>query len=171
MEDWEVNPWLPVSVMSRVEDVTTRLGLSGDYPSTDQSYPFALLQTVTASRGVDVLVENIGYFQDLSLPGDIDINPFNPNNMRWKVFLRKLVWSHGEWDIFQSDRGHLGLGPATMQSGDILCVFSGGKVPFILHPLNEKDYRLVGECYIHGTMDGEATEHVHGGQLDAFTLY
>jgi hypothetical protein len=44
---------------------------------------------------------------------------------------------------------------------DILCIFLGGNVPFILRPLGDGSYELVGEAYVHGVMDGEfMTENV-----------
>jgi hypothetical protein len=47
------------------------------------------------------------------------------------------------------------LGPATMEPGDVVCVLLGGKMPFCLRPWGVS-YLLVGECYVHGYMNGEA---------------
>lgn len=49
------------------------------------------------------------------------------------------------------------LVPRFAQPGDILCVLWGGRVPYILRSKGEQ-YRLVGECYLHGAMDGELVE-------------
>ncbi|KAJ4413819.1 hypothetical protein N0V82_008313 [Gnomoniopsis sp. IMI 355080] len=49
--------------------------------------------------------------------------------------------------------GYYVLGPKAMLPGDILCIFQGAKVPFCLRRWGTK-YLLVGECYVHGVMDG-----------------
>ena len=52
--------------------------------------------------------------------------------------------------------GRLGLVPSSAAAGDIVCVLYGGRVPFLLRPrLEGSGYVLVGECYVHGLMDGE----------------
>lgn len=42
--------------------------------------------------------------------------------------------------------------------GDKICVLAGGKLPFILRPLepNTSRFKLVSECFVKGIMDGEA---------------
>jgi hypothetical protein len=51
--------------------------------------------------------------------------------------------------------GYFVLGPKVMKVGDVVCVLFGGKMPFCLRPWG-RHYLLVGECYVHGLMDGEA---------------
>lgn len=72
--------------------------------------------------------------------------------------------------------------PDCAQPGDLVCVFDGATVPLVIrprikeqkepgilsfasryrrvsHPVEaeaESEYVLVGECYLHGLMDGEA---------------
>lgn len=57
----------------------------------------------------------------------------------------------------RTKKGYYVLGPAVMEEGDIVCVLFGGKMPFCLRP-REKRYVLVGECYTHGLMKGEAID-------------
>ncbi len=71
--------------------------------------------------------------------------------------------------FFTTDTGHLGIGPQHLQPGDLVCIVLGADVPFILRKLNghssergmwfwrkaKISYQLVGECYVHGIMDGE----------------
>ena len=48
-------------------------------------------------------------------------------------------------------------GPDSVSVGDVLVILYGGDVPFVLRP--EKDYyTLVGECYLFGSMNGEALQ-------------
>ncbi|KAH7304739.1 heterokaryon incompatibility protein-domain-containing protein [Stachybotrys elegans] len=53
--------------------------------------------------------------------------------------------------------GYYVLGPAALEAGDVVCVLFGCKVPFCLRPVG-KGYLLVGECYVHGLMNGEAMD-------------
>lgn len=52
-------------------------------------------------------------------------------------------------------KGYFGMVPATSQVGDSVCIFSGCHIPLILHPIGSS-CKLVGQCYIHGIMWGEA---------------
>lgn len=65
---------------------------------------------------------------------------------------RDECWGHS---FFGTKGGYMGLGPKILQPGDVVCVLAGGEVPFILRP-DHGYYRLVGECYLHGIMNGEA---------------
>jgi hypothetical protein len=47
-----------------------------------------------------------------------------------------------------------------MKENDVLCVLYGGNVPFIIRPTTDGEaYTLVGECYVHDLMHGEAVDH------------
>jgi hypothetical protein len=59
--------------------------------------------------------------------------------------------------LFVTEKGFMGMGPARMQAGDVVTIFCGAETPFILRPLGDK-FRIVGECYIPGLMNGEALE-------------
>ena len=64
----------------------------------------------------------------------------------------------------RTEKGYYVLGPKVTQPGDIVCVLFGGKLPFCLRPLGDR-YLLVGECYVHGLMNGEAMEMMERGNL------
>jgi hypothetical protein len=57
--------------------------------------------------------------------------------------------------LFGTSTGHIGIGDVTLEPKDLVCVFLGGKTPFIIRPVGDK-YRFVGECYLHGIMFGGA---------------
>ena len=63
--------------------------------------------------------------------------------------------------LFVTRSGLLGLGPTTVVQGDVVGVLGGCKVPVVLRGVGggggggSKRYRLVGETYVHGIMDGE----------------
>ena len=53
----------------------------------------------------------------------------------------------------------MGLVPRTAQVGDEICVFLGGYVSFVVRRIHGKEeFELVGECYVHGIMDGEVMQ-------------
>ncbi|KAI1354707.1 HET-domain-containing protein [Xylaria sp. FL0043] len=64
----------------------------------------------------------------------------------------------------RSWKGYFVLGPGIMNVGDIVCVLFGGKMPFCLRPCGSH-YLLVGECYVHGLMEGEAMQLAEQRQL------
>lgn len=57
--------------------------------------------------------------------------------------------------LFCNEKGIAGLGHSQILPGDTIVAFFGSNMPFILRP-REKGYRLVGECYLYGMMDGAA---------------
>lgn len=72
--------------------------------------------------------------------------------------------------IFARTRsGYYVLGPAALEVGDVVCVLFGCKVPFCLRPIGER-YLLVGECYVHGLMNGEAMDMLARDELHKKTL-
>ncbi|KAK4986681.1 hypothetical protein LTR50_005126 [Elasticomyces elasticus] len=56
---------------------------------------------------------------------------------------------------FTTMKRYMGLGPKYARQGDRICVFTGSHVPFIVRPHQDQSYQLVGECYVHGIMQGE----------------
>lgn len=55
--------------------------------------------------------------------------------------------------------GYMGLFLAQAQKGDAISIIYGAPKPFAIRS-NGQDYQLIGECYVHGIMDGEAMESV-----------
>lgn len=57
-----------------------------------------------------------------------------------------------------TERGFLGVFPGYVGAGDVVCVLEGFHVPFVLRPADgeEGKFAVLGECYVHGIMNGEA---------------
>ena len=53
-------------------------------------------------------------------------------------------------------QGRIGLVPRGALKGDSIAVFMGADVPFVLRATDTEEYELIGECYVHGIMNGEA---------------
>ena len=62
--------------------------------------------------------------------------------------------------FFTTMGGHMGIGPPHMRPGDMICVFLGGSVPRVVRQ-EDHEHTLVGECYMHGIMDGELMQTTH----------
>jgi Heterokaryon incompatibility protein (HET) len=59
--------------------------------------------------------------------------------------------------FFISEGKLMGLGPLATQARDLICILYGRPTPFILRPNPDNStYRLIGEAYVDGIMDGEA---------------
>ncbi|KAH7926181.1 HET-domain-containing protein, partial [Leucogyrophana mollusca] len=54
--------------------------------------------------------------------------------------------------------GYMGVVPRTAKPGDWVCVLLGGELPFVIRKVGDGFFRLVGECYLQGIMDGEVME-------------
>ncbi|KAF2447731.1 hypothetical protein P171DRAFT_354406, partial [Karstenula rhodostoma CBS 690.94] len=78
-----------------------------------------------------------------------------------------ILYRHNGRRLFITSGGHLGLSPKDMQSNDVVIVASGAEVPFILREASEGGYKLVGEAYVDGVMDGEVLDM----GLERVTLY
>ncbi|CZR62635.1 uncharacterized protein PAC_12532 [Phialocephala subalpina] len=70
------------------------------------------------------------------------------------AFLKRL--NNGRFSVTR--RGYVGFAPNGAMVGDLVCVFGGGAVPFVVRPKKGEIHSLVGECYIHGIMYGESLE-------------
>ncbi len=76
------------------------------------------------------------------------------NRLRYQ---QSIVWICSNRRLFYTNRGLFGLGPLAIQPGDIAVILYGGYTPFVLRP-RAGYYQLLGECYLHDMMDGEALE-------------
>ena len=67
------------------------------------------------------------------------------------------------------DTGYMGVVQSAAQEGDQVFVLSKVRYPMVLRP-HGNDYRLVGACYIHGVMYGEASVDVKDEDLEELIL-
>ncbi|KAH7064141.1 heterokaryon incompatibility protein-domain-containing protein [Paraphoma chrysanthemicola] len=88
--------------------------------------------------------------QDLEKRMEIDLNTGQ--------FCRVLTRHTGDGPdrrLFTTETGYLGLGPVSLQKGDQVWLFKGGRLPLVLRPVESGCFRLIGETYVHGVMNGE----------------
>lgn len=70
-------------------------------------------------------------------------------------------------------QGFMGMVPPKTETGDVVSIIFGCQTPYILRGIRDKapgarsasnTYRLIGECYMHGMMDGEMMETPRGSE-------
>jgi hypothetical protein len=95
--------------------------------------------------------------------GDLNTNKFKdiedtPATM--KTFLkrvREVIWNRKFFLTERERRGELyGMAPQAALKGDIICILFGCSVPVVLRQVSGDQYHFIGECYVHGIMDGES---------------
>lgn len=72
-----------------------------------------------------------------------------------------------------SAQGHFVLGPDGVEPGDAVVMLYGGMAPFVLRrrgPRSEDGWLLIGECYVHGMMNGEALT-MKGAVEETFSIH
>ena len=60
--------------------------------------------------------------------------------------------------------GMLGFVPHDAQQGDSVFLLLGCNVPIILRDVGNRHHKVVGGCYLHGILEGEAMKRVEAGQ-------
>jgi hypothetical protein len=61
-----------------------------------------------------------------------------------------------------TEKGYFGMAPEQTRRGDVVCILLGGRLPVILRPVGQH-WEFIGECYIHGVMQGEAMADLENG--------
>ncbi|KAK8206960.1 heterokaryon incompatibility protein-domain-containing protein [Phyllosticta capitalensis] len=76
------------------------------------------------------------------------------------------------YDFVKTSRGYIGLIDKSVSKGDLICLLSGGSVPYVLRPVpgEEGKFQFIGEAYIEGIMYGEAMEGKEERDLQDFCL-
>ncbi|KAF7514022.1 hypothetical protein GJ744_006636 [Endocarpon pusillum] len=73
--------------------------------------------------------------------------------------VKRVIWGRRfiEMGYENASTSHMyfGLAPGEAEKGDIVCVLFGCSVPVVLRDSGNGYHEFIGECYIHGIMDGE----------------
>lgn len=60
--------------------------------------------------------------------------------------------------IFRTEGGYIGVASPLAMEGDCVCLVKGSRVPLVLRPREGNRWELMGDCYMHGIMHGQAFE-------------
>jgi hypothetical protein len=87
-------------------------------------------------------------------------------NLRIRNHRKSLVDESvgGNWNLFISPKGFIGLAHSRSWHTDKICILLGASVPFILRR-EEDHYLLIGEAYVNGLMNGEAIELIQNEKV------
>ncbi|KAH6844716.1 dynactin p62 family-domain-containing protein [Chaetomium sp. MPI-CAGE-AT-0009] len=101
------------------------------------------------------ILEEVGHAGCQSGTSDVLSTPTTDSAMREEVLSVYKAWVGDVGrQFFITSSGHYGAGPTTVETGDLVVIPFGGKVPLILRP-NGPVFYLVEECYVQGFMQGE----------------
>lgn len=78
----------------------------------------------------------------------------DPHSRQAKFFQQYSLCNKGR-RVFRTKRGWFGLGHKSVMEGDQVWFLAHCTVPFLLRPVEEGAYRIVGVCYVHGLMHRE----------------
>lgn len=102
---------------------------------------------------------------------DDDEAALEPHLHGYDIFQASLNETTTGRRLFTTQDGYVGLAPAGSRVGDGICVVLGCNVPFVVRALEGSDgFVMVGECYVHGLMRGEALLRCADRRFEYVTL-
>ena len=131
--------------------------------------PFAYLETIIASstnftyNGPNRLIQLslsswcLHFFDEYNASDVVDEKIYGKTLAEAQIFNDFVTKACGGRRFFTTTGRYMGLAPAKAQDGDKICILLGGQVPYVLREQDEH-YVLIGECYFHGIMKGEALQ-------------
>jgi hypothetical protein len=100
-------------------------------------------------------VANASRIEDLP-PGLEEVwNPLEDLETEYAQILRLVNGICGLRRFCVTKEGRMGIIPEGGKEGDMICIFKGGRMPFLLRQNAEARYELVGCCSVYGIMSGE----------------
>lgn len=163
-----------------LRDLTTKVIASDAYPFSGEPSWIAYFRTMTADR--TALSPRIDqtywsqYFASFSgwglhhSSGEVSDLPLSA----WELVSKDIGTIIEDKNMFLTSRRYLGLGHEGIDVGDVVCILSGGEVPFILRETGKREgmdlFQFLCECYVHGVMDGEAVDDPNRSPFEEFLI-
>lgn len=79
--------------------------------------------------------------------------------------MRLAIISLDQRALITTRTGYLGLAAEAVHQGDVVAILLGCNCPIVLRPYGDNLFHDIGECYVHGLMDGEILSQESGGYL------
>jgi Heterokaryon incompatibility protein (HET) len=114
----------------------------------------ALKELFANGSAADILkMRSPGFFP----PQDVVDNKKQQSLLTCQNYINALQGVLLGWKFVVTKRGYVGIASNQPQERDLIAIFSGGVVPFLLRKSKRRAgaYHLVGESYVHGIMLGE----------------
>jgi hypothetical protein len=146
------------------------------YPGSGETYLRAFARTILADRdrsqirATPKLYSALDQWLSFNEPNDQLNGDLRRSAPREVVeYELAVLYSAGQKRFFVDEGGWIGLAPSAAREGDKICLFFGAQVPFLVRKAEDGLYQFVGECYVHGIIDGEvmraATDNEEIGAL------
>lgn len=78
---------------------------------------------------------------------------FLEGNVEAKAYYHTASRYVKQYALFETEDNQLGISRSSIQPGDQVVIFLGGRMPFVLRPVGAR-WRLIGVCYVYDIMDG-----------------
>ncbi|KAH7069275.1 heterokaryon incompatibility protein-domain-containing protein [Paraphoma chrysanthemicola] len=108
-----------------------------------------------------------GEFFTASFNNDSDVD-FTDDMLKEQMWLNHpaCLWLASTFRtrcFFKTSKGYMGRGPDSTRQGDKVVIFDGAETPFLVREIggdaDTKKYKLVGDCYLQGWMNGKYYGH------------
>ena len=139
--------------------------LQGIYAPTGETILEAFNRTIVADVAKNGRSRERGYGVDWRFWRSVKSYAQPPASSHRRVEWGSLLYATIGRSFVWSDNGYMCLAPGETRPGDQICILFGGHVLYILRPRG-KNWSFVGECYVHGLMDGEAMSLLANGTFD-----
>jgi hypothetical protein len=163
-----------------LRDLTASILPSDTYPFSGEPSWVAYFRTLTADRtALSPRIDEVywsQYFARFSGWGlyhsSGEVTGLPPSV--WDLVSKEVGNIIEDKDMFLTKGGYLGLGQEGFDVGDVVCILSGGEVPFLLREIGKQEnggvFRFLCESYVHGVMDGEAMVDPDRSPLEDFRI-
>jgi len=163
---------------TRLQEIVAELISLETYPFTGEPFWIAFFRALTADRTAlsprineKFKAKHFTVFRDWKL--DHEVVGQSLPAIVWAEVSKDISTIIDDKDMFLTAQGYMGLGQEGFRMGDIVCIFSGGDVPFLLRQAmlpHDGRFQFLGECYVHGVMDGEAMNNLESIHLEPFLI-
>jgi hypothetical protein len=136
----------------------------------------AFEKTLTADRLLDVeykvsrLAHNESVFDVISRGIPDKFEPDQNQDRREYLWPQHIaLWYEGTLQyrtVAVLKEGYMALVPRFANVSDIVCILFGCDTPVVLRP-NGDGFEFIGECFIHGIMDGELIKEYEEGSIQS----
>jgi hypothetical protein len=135
------------------------------YPSGGISKHEAWIRTLLANPDGDLHVNYYNSKVGFDMEHKWESRTLGPGGTEDKLFrIREGQCTMGR-RFYVTSKGYFGLGPPVTAVGDVVCIFSGAKTPFLLRP-EGRSFKIVAETYVQGLMSGEVALQIRSWYLD-----
>ncbi|KAH7400388.1 heterokaryon incompatibility protein-domain-containing protein [Cadophora sp. MPI-SDFR-AT-0126] len=125
------------------------------YSWTGETNDKAFRHTIVGDRCPDQNLQR-GFACDIDW--DVKVTPRKTVSARVQTFTARRLFA-------VTDNGMMGIAPGATLTDDSVFVLLGGSVLYVLRYTGAGRYKLIGEAYFHGMMDGEALDRCEQGEF------